>query len=123
MPAPITRLAFQLFHATLALGLLTMSLMTLFHTLHELGEPGHRHLAFVAGLEALGAVLLLIPRTVRWGGTALLVVLLPGFVYHIVRGAWEFQALIYAAGVGFVMAHGAAWGAGKAGGEARRFSA
>jgi hypothetical protein len=108
MAASSTRRAFQLFHAVLGLGLLVMSLFGLAHALHELDE--HGHYAFVVGLEALGAVLLLIPRTVRWGGAALLLVLLPGFVNHLVRGAWEVQLLIFAAGVWFVMVHGPAWG-------------
>lgn len=106
-----TRRAFQLFHAVLGLGLLTMSLFALSHALHDFG--GHRHFALVAGLEALGAIFLLIPRTVRWGGAALLVVLLPGFVTHLARGDWEIQLLIFAAGVWFVMVHGAAWGSGS----------
>ena len=105
-----TRRAFHLFHAVLGLSLLAMSLMELWHTLHELDEPGHGHLAFVAGLEALGASLLLIPRTVRWGGAALLVVLLPGFVNEVAHGDWEWQLLVYAAGVWLVMVHGAEWG-------------
>ena len=108
MAASNTRRAFQLFHAVLGLGLLAMSLFALGHALHDLDE--HGHFAFVAGLEALGAVLLLIPRTVRWGGAALLVVLLPGFVNHLIRGEWEIQLLIFAAGVWFVMVHGPAWG-------------
>lgn len=108
MSPPNTRRAFNLFHAVLGLGLLAMSLLGLTHALHDL--EGHGHFVFVAGLEALGAVLLLIPRTVRWGGTALLLVLIPGFVNHLVHGDWDFQVLIIAAGVWFVMVHGAAWG-------------
>lgn len=104
-----TRRAFQLFHAVLALSLLGMALMGLWHTLPELDDPGHRHLALVRGLQALGAVLLLVPRTLRWGGAALLVVLLPGFVNEVAHGDWQLDLLIYAAGVWFVMAHGAAW--------------
>lgn len=111
MTASNTRRAFQLFHAVLGLGLLTMSLFALSHALHDLG--GHRHFAFVAALEALGAVLLLIPRTTRWGGAVLLVVLLPGFAFHLARGDWEIQLLIFAAGVWFVMVHGPAWGPGS----------
>ena len=111
MAAADTRRAFQLFHAVLGLGLFAISLITLWHTLHELGEPGHRHLAFVAAIEAVGALLFLIPRTIRWGGAVLLLVLLPAFVNHLIRGDWEFQLLIYAAGVWYVMVHGAAWSA------------
>jgi hypothetical protein len=101
------RRAFMLFHAVLGLGLLVMAHNTLFHALHE---HGFGHLALVAGLEFVGAVLLLFPRTLKVGGFALLVVLIPGFVVHLTRGEWELQLLIYAAGVWFVMVHGAAWG-------------
>ncbi len=103
------RRAYQLFHAVLGLGLLVMSLHALAHALREHG--GFGHLAFVAGLEAVGAALLLVPRTVRWGGAVLLVVLIPGFIDHLVRGEWEPQLLIYAAGVWLVMMRGPAWGA------------
>jgi hypothetical protein len=111
MTAQHTRRAFQLFHATLGLGLLVMSLFGLTHALRELDT--HGHFAFVTGLEAMGAVLLLIPRTVRWGGAVLLLILLPGLVYHLTQGDWEIELLIYAAGVWFVMVHGAAWGRGS----------
>ena len=104
-----TRRAFMLFHAVLGLGLLIMAVQALAHALHEL-DGRHGHLAFVGGLEALGAVLFLIPATLRWGGAALLVVLLGGFIMHLTRGEWALEQLIYAAGVWFVMVHGAAWG-------------
>jgi hypothetical protein len=114
MATPHVRRAFVLFHAVLGGALLVMSHNTLFHALHEHGVG---HLAFVAALEMLGALLLLIPRTLKIGGVALLIVLLPGFVVHLTRGEWQLQLLIYAAGVWFVMVHGAAWG------PAVRFSA
>jgi uncharacterized membrane protein YphA (DoxX/SURF4 family) len=80
---------------------------TLFHALHE---HGFGHLTLLAGWEFAGAILLLIPRTLKVGGLALLVVLIPSFVVHLTRGEWEPQLLIYAAGVWLVMVHGAAWG-------------
>ncbi len=110
MSAEGTRRSFQVFHVVLALGLLAASLPGLWHALPELGEPGHMHFAFVMGLGSLGAVLLLIPRTVRWGGAALLVVLLPSFIAELTHGDLQFQHLINAAAVWFVMMHGAAWG-------------
>lgn len=107
------RQAFMVFHAVLAGSLLVLSHNTLFHALHE---HGFGHLAFVAALEMLGAVLLLIPRTLQIGGIALLIVLIPGFIVHVSRGEWELQLLIYAAGVYFIMVHGAAWGRGRTAG-------
>lgn len=107
MATPDRRRAFMIFHAVLGGTLLIMSHNTLFHAIHAHGVG---HLAFVAALEMTGAILLLIPRTIKWGGTALLVVLVPGFIEHLAQGAWEPKLLIYAAGVWFVMAHGAEWG-------------
>jgi hypothetical protein len=106
MAAKQERRAFMLLHAVLGLGLLIMGHNALLHALHE---HGFGHLTFVAGLEFVGAILLLIPRTLKVGGFALLVVLIPGFILHLTRGEWELQLLIYAAGVWFVMVHGAAW--------------
>lgn len=101
------RRAFMIFHAVLGGVLLILSHNALFHSLHA---HGFGHLTFVAALELVGALLFLIPRTLKLGGITLLVVLIPGFIVHLTRGEWELQLLIYAAGVYFVMMHGAAWG-------------
>ena len=107
MPAPQLRRAFMVFHAVLGGALIVMSHDVLYHSMHA---HGFGHLTLVAALELVGAFLLLIPRTLRIGGAALLIVLLPGFVFHLMRGEWEPQLLIYAAGVYFIMVHGAEWG-------------
>lgn len=109
------RRAFMLFHAILGGMLVLMSHDVLYHSLHA---HGFGHLTLVAALELIGAVLLLIPRTLTIGGVALLVVLIPGFVLHLTRGEWEPQLLIYAAGVYFIMVHGAAWGSRPAAADA-----
>lgn len=106
--SPAARRVFWVFHAVLGLGLLAMSSITLVHALHEHGGLGH--LALVAGIEGVGAALFLIPRTVRWGGVLLLLVLVPGFIFHLVNGEWQFEVLIYAAGVWLVMMQGPARG-------------
>ena len=107
MAGPHLRSAFMIFHAVLGGVLVILSHNALYHSLHEHGVS---HLTVVAALELVGAVLLLIPRTLKIGGFALLLVLVPGFIAHLTRGEWELQLLIYAAGVYFVMVHGAAWG-------------
>jgi len=101
------RYAFMLFHAVLGGVLLITSHNTLFHALHE---HGFGHLAMVGALGMIGALLLLIPRTIKIGGVALLVVLVPEFVAHLTRGEWELQLLVYATGVWLVMMHGPTWG-------------
>src|SRR5262245_11849557 len=102
------RRAYQLFHAVLALSLLFMGVRALLHGLHEL-DGEHLHLAFVGALEAVGAVLLLLPRTVKVGGILLLFVVLPSFAIHLTRGELELRYLIYATGIWLVMSDGAAW--------------
>lgn len=114
MTSPHLRWAFMVFHGVLAGVLLILSHNALFHSMHT---HGFGHLTLVAALEMLGALLLLIPRTLKVGGMALLVVLIPGFIVHLTRGEWEPQLLIYAAGVYFIMVHGAAWGRSGDGGD------
>jgi uncharacterized membrane protein YphA (DoxX/SURF4 family) len=96
-------------HAALGVGLLAATLQTFLHAMSEHGGP-NLHLGFIIALEGIGAVLFLIPRTLRVGAIALLVVLLGSFAMHVTRGEFEAQLLVYAAAVWFVMAHGAAWG-------------
>ncbi len=107
MTAPNLRRAFMVFHAVLGGALLIMSHNTLFHALHA---HGFGHLAVLGAVEMAAALLLLIPRTLKVGGIALLAILLHGFAIHLTRGEWEWQLLTYAAGVYLVMMHGAAWG-------------
>lgn len=111
MTAAVRR-AFLLFHAIVGGVLLLNGVMAVSHALHEL-DGRHGHLAMVGSLEALGALLFLIPRTVRWGGAALLVVLMGGVAMHLSQGDWEeLHYLIYAAGVWLVIVNGAEWGKG-----------
>lgn len=103
MTAVNVRREFRLFHAILGIGLLILSLQALRHALGEHEGGGQLHLAMVSGLQAVSAVLFLIPRTVRWGGAILLLILIVGFTEALTRGELELQRLIYAAGVWFVM--------------------
>lgn len=114
MADPKLRRAFQLFHALLALGLLVGGVLGLAHTLAELDDPVHQHEALVMALQTIGALLLLFPATIRWGGYALLLVLVPTFVFDLAHGHWDADPLILAAAVWFVMEHGAAWGSAAA---------
>lgn len=103
MTAVNVRREFRLFHAILGIGLLILSLQAMRHALGEHEGGGRLHLALVSGLQAAGAALFLLPRTVRWGGAILLLILLVGFTEALTRGELELQRLIYAAGVWFVM--------------------
>jgi len=63
----------------------------------------------LAGLEALAAVMLLVPRTVTIGGGLLLLIFLAALIVH--GPADQMWLFVYAAGVIFIMAHGSAYSA------------
>ncbi len=109
MTDPNLRRAFIVLHAALGLGLLAATLQMGLHAMREHGGLG-LHLGFLVALEGIGAVLFLIPRTLRVGAIALLIVLVGGFALHLTRGEFEAQLLVYAAAVWFVFVHGAEWG-------------
>ena len=109
MATPALRRSFIALHLTLGLTLLVLSARTV---LEGLGSGAHPnpHVALVGFLEALGAVLFLIPRSLRWGGILLLVSIGVALVVHAVAGQFRSDLLVYAAGTWFVMVHGSAWG-------------
>jgi hypothetical protein len=109
MSPTAVRRSFIVFHLVLGLGLLVASGQTLAHALAPGNWPTHQALAIFAGVEALAAILFLVPRTLRPG--ALLLVLIAGhaFIVHGIGGEWRPDLAIYAAGAWFVFAHGSAW--------------
>jgi hypothetical protein len=110
MPGIPLRRAFVVFHVTLGVVLLILSVMTLRNAIApQAGGPEH-HVAILAGLEALAALLFLLPGTLRVGGVGLLLVFAVAIVVHALRGEFPGPLLIYAAGTALVMAHGSAWG-------------
>jgi hypothetical protein len=86
--------------------LLAYSVRTAWHALAASGNAANLHVAILGSLEAVAALLFLVPRTMRLGGAALLVVFALAFVLHAARGEFGSQLLLYAAAVTFVMAHG-----------------
>jgi hypothetical protein len=93
-------MAFVLFHMVLGAGLLAAAIQTLMHAMHHGSEV---HAGIVAGIEAVGALLFLIPKTVKTGGVLLLLAILGGAVLHALQHQWRFDLLIYASGVWLVM--------------------
>lgn len=98
--------AFRLLWWTAGILLFVYSVRTVVDQLsaHEAGP--HAHIALLGAAEAIAALLFLLPRTMRAGGIALLVIFLIAFVLHAVRGEFASQLLLYAAVVGFVVVHG-----------------
>ena len=65
------------------------------------------HALVLGTIEAAAALVFLIPKTMRAGGATLLVVLALASVFHTIRGEFPGPLFIDAAGVLFVMVHGA----------------
>ena len=102
------RLAFIVFHVTLGIVIFIESVLAAFHTLHS-ATTSHLGaiLPWFAGIEALAAVLLLIPQTLKIGGSLLLAIFVVAVVIH--GPAQQMPLFVYAAGVIFVMVHGNAY--------------
>ena len=102
------RRAFVALHFTLAIVVFIESLKTTLHAAaaHRLGAM-NSHLALLAGLEALAAILFLIPKTLKVGGSLLLLIFAIAIAIHGIPA--ELPLLVYAAGVLFVMVHGDAF--------------
>jgi hypothetical protein len=98
------RPAFVAFHLILGLALLWSSI----HTLVHLGD-GDLHARIIGGLEAVGAVAFLIPKTLRVGAALLLITLLGALLLHAAQGEPRPDILVYAAGVCLVAVHGSAY--------------
>ena len=74
---------------------------TFFNSAHKLayGSVHNAFLPLLSGTEALGAVLFLIPKTMRIGSFLLLVVFAIALLFHLAHGEW---------GVGFLVVYIAA---------------
>lgn len=118
MPATPARRAFIVFHLTLGVVVLILSVMALRSAIaRRAGGPEH-HIAVLAAVEALSAILFLVPGTLRVGGAGLLLVFAVAAAFHVLRGEFPGPLLIYAAGTVFVMAHGSAWGRARGAADA-----
>ncbi len=99
---------FALFHVVLALVVFLVSIGALWRAMapQPHGNP-NLHLVILAGIEALAAILFLIPKSLDVGGTVLLVVFGIALAIHGIRG--QLSLFVYAAGVLLVMVHGSAF--------------
>jgi len=77
------------------------------------GGTGTLHIRLLASVEALGAVLFLVPRTLGTGALLLLLTIVLALAFHLSLGEWRGDLLVYAAGVGLIAAHGPTYGRGR----------
>ncbi len=106
MPRPGLVRAFVTFWWTLGGVLLLLSVQTAREGFIAHLGGGDIHAALLGTIEAVAAILFLVPRTNRAGGIALLVVFSVAFAMHALQGRLAAPLLIYAAGVIFVIVHG-----------------
>src|ERR1041385_5371022 len=64
------------------------------------------HLVVLASVEAIAAVLFLIPRTMRLGAIGLLTTIFVAFAVHTVLHEFRGDLLLYGAAVLFILNHG-----------------
>ena len=64
------------------------------------------HLVLLGSVEAVAALLFLIPRTLRLGAIALLITIGVAFGVHSALGAFRGDLLLYGVVVAFVLVHG-----------------
>lgn len=98
------RLAFVVFHLILGgvIFLQSVSIVLRALSVHVAGSVSH--LTILALVEAIAALLFLVPKTARVGGGILLAVIAFAIFVHGIRG--ELPLLVYAAGVVLVMVEG-----------------
>ena len=123
MPPRRLVLAFVGFWFTLGVVVLVASVRTFLAALAGSAHgPAHVHLAGLAAVESIAAVLFLVPRTMRAGGIGLLATFGVALVAHVMAGEFPGILLLYAAGTLFVLVHGTvpwSWVRGRSAGEPR----
>jgi hypothetical protein len=98
------RRSFVGFHLTLAGVVFVQSLLTAYNAL--LVEPDANWLLFsLASVEAVAALLFVIPVTLMFGGIVLCLVFFVAFTIHAIVGEFELQLLVYGAGTVFILFH------------------
>jgi hypothetical protein len=72
----------------------------------ELKSTHHSPVVLLAAVEAVSALLFLLPRTMRVGAAGLLLTLAVALVVHLAMRQLRWDLLLYAAAVYFVAVHG-----------------
>jgi hypothetical protein len=110
MPSDNVRSAFRVFHLILGIVVFVQSVQAGVAAAGLLAVPPNRHVAVLAGVEAVAALLFLLRRTTRVGGLLLVGTFALAFVGHALGGEFAGALLVYGAGTAFVIVHGNAWG-------------
>jgi uncharacterized membrane protein YphA (DoxX/SURF4 family) len=107
MPSRDLVRAFLLLYLVTGMVVLFQSLQTVWAAhLGAIRPPDRIHAMILGSLEAVAAVLFLIPRTMRLGAVGLLAVFVTAFALHATHGGPDLGLMIYAAVVLFIRVHG-----------------
>ena len=107
--APRTLLrAFLALYVTLGIVVLVQSVQTIIAAGHGAvaSSPDRIHAILVGSVEAIAALVFLVPRTMGIGANTLLAVFALAFSLHAIEGHPNLTLLVYAAAVLFVRIHG-----------------
>jgi hypothetical protein len=91
---------------TLGVFLFVYSVQAAWHAVVAREDGFNRHVALLASVEAMAALLFVIPKTMRVGGVCLLAVFTFAFVLHGTQREFASQLLLYVAAVSFITVHG-----------------
>src|SRR5206468_5477374 len=100
------RPSFILLHVSLGL-LLGIGGATTAWAAYRAAGPHAAHLVALGGVEAVSALLFLLPRTLRLGAAGLVLGGAVALVVHLSMGQWREDLVLYIVAVLFVAAHGA----------------
>ena len=104
-------LAFVALWMTLGIVLFVLSVQTVMSGLHHEQGPARVHFVLIGGIEAIAALLFLLPRTLRLGAIGLLFTFAVAMIGHAMAGEFPLQLLLFAAATVFVLVHGPVpWG-------------
>ena len=90
----------------LGILLVAYSVQAAWQALQSGTDGASLHVAALASVEAVAALLFLVPSTMRVAGACLLAVFALAFALHAARGEFASQLVLYAAGVTFIVVHG-----------------
>ena len=102
------RPSFILLHVSLGI-LLAVGGATTAWEAYRAADPHAAHLVALGGVEAISALLFLLPRTLRLGAAGLVLCCGVALVVHLSMGQWRGDLVLYIVAVLFVAAHGAAY--------------
>jgi hypothetical protein len=107
MTTVLLRRSFAAFHIVLGIGILWLSVRTVVGAVRPEGGHHNLHVAALGTVEAVGALLFLLPKTLRVGAALLLLTIGTAAAIHAAAGELRIDLFIYAAAVWFVAAHAA----------------